>query len=181
MNRVPLQRTHPPRETIPSFVYTHESGPFASLQEMQKGFKTGNSRRAVQAYFWYARGAFIPAEDILSPEMLGKFIPVDDENNSFESACVHDVIYAERRNKASKTAASSNNGALRMNWHSAVFLGHSLRGPCRDLQYLYHSSIICGGSATWTTHEFLDYYQVRGRLCVDFRRFEVSHAVSKVF
>lgn len=181
MSGVPLQRTHPPRETIPSFVYNYESGPFASLQEMQEGFKTGNCRRAVQAYFWYALGAFIPAEDILSPEMLGKFIPVDDENNSFESACVHDVIYAERRNKASKTAASLNNRAVMMNWHSAVFLGNLLRGSAIDLQHLYHSSMICGGSATWTTHEFLDYYQVRGRLRVDLRRFAVSHTASKAF
>lgn len=126
---------------------------------LEKEFKEGNCRLAVQIYFYKIHNVYFKPEKILNPngyKNTGKFVFTAGEEIDFNTAAEGDVIYGE--NIVNKKGESINRGRETFNdedewilhFHTAVYLGNN---------QIWHATHFAGTSCFWTVDQFKKFYK----------------------
>lgn len=164
-------------ERLAAFSYAYTHGPIDTEAEFRAGFPTGNCRRAVQDYYLKRYGRFLVPDEIYIPqsyESFGEFVVREGETLTPERLAAGDVIYAQKRRSRSgkELALGAELYDSRDEWlfslHSVVYLGllddeaKALLPegvPYKDgVTYVWHSTVVDGGTVLWDWDTFMHYY-----------------------
>lgn len=162
---------------LAEFQYAYTHGPLETLPELLGGYTTGNCRRAIQDFIYKRYGRFFAPEEIYIPQSyhsVGSFVIPEASPFSLEPLREGDIIYARKR--MSKSGRPLNTEPEQYDskdeWlfslHNAVYLGTLTDetkkllpksvAPVEGVPYVWHATVVTGGTALWDWDTFARYY-----------------------